>query len=66
MQIKTVRYFFTKLDLDFSDNSIVYWMNPTDRSALNPGSWLTSALRDLECVTANRVANAAIQKAMHV
>ena len=64
MQIKTGRYFFTKLDLELFDNCVVYTMNPTDRSALNPGSWLTSALRDLECVLANRVANAAIQKAM--
>jgi len=64
MQIKTVRYFFTKLDLGLADNCVVYMMNPTDRSAVHPGSWLSSALRDLECVLANRVANAAIQKAM--
>ena len=65
MQTKTGRYFFTKLDLGFSDNCIVSMMNPYDVTAVSPRKWLTSALRDLECVTANRVANAAIQKAMH-
>lgn len=65
MQIKTGRYFFSRLDLEFADNSVVWIMNPKDRSSLHPGNWLASALRDLECVTANRVANAAIQKAMY-
>jgi len=64
MQIKTARYFFTRFDLDFADNCVVSQMNPYDITALHPGKWLASALRDLECVSANRVANAAIAQAM--
>lgn len=61
---ETGRHFFSAADLNFNDNSTVYTMDPTNRSALHPGQWLASALRNLECVSANRVANAAIAKAM--
>ena len=61
---ETGRHFFSAANLEFSDNSIVYWMNPKDKTALHPGRWLSSTVRDLECVKANRVANAAIAKAM--
>ena len=57
-------HFFRRLNLGFDDNSIVYQMDPTNRAALHPGQWLTSAIRDFECVKANRIANAAIAKAM--
>lgn len=64
MQIKTARYCFTRFDLEFADNCIVSVMNPYDVTAVNPRKWLASALRDLECVKANRVANTAIAQAM--
>ena len=64
MQIKIARHFFTRFDLDFADNSVVYTMNPKDRSAVHPGNWLASVVREFECVKANRVANTAIAQAM--
>jgi len=60
----TGRHYLNSLCLGFADNSVVWSMNPADRSAMHPGRWLASALRDLECASANRVANAAIAQAM--
>ena len=64
MQIRITRHYFSAANLGMADNSVVYTMDPTDNAALHPGRWLSSVLRDFECVKANRVANTAIQKAM--
>jgi len=59
----TVENVFNRRDIIFSDNVVVYHMNPLNQESFDAALWMIHPNRDSELSCANTVVRAALEKA---